>query len=450
MLLDHDAKGVPVEIAAKLKEAGGFRCAVVAVIPVLGDAARVRRRSTSAGLYNRRTRKWLANSAGEHTYIAVQDGTDIERALKTLHNRLWLAGYGYFVVSAAGQLLERSIIDVSVCGAERLVFEGAPILVPPVAQSQKARRPLFHDGVVVDTMTALPPLTVREAAKLSELKARQKQALAAKAAKVRAAYVAKRARQLAERTGITSQAAAAIISRQCEGTLLPAILLPFDDPNLTGTTVAKVLANPARYEGETLADPLEGVRYGRCKAKIMLGADGTPWVHSFAHGRTVYHLRHDAAAVRAALKRTQDADVLNVLLELDAQAVLNEIELEKLIHYAKERTGHGIQVIKRTVQQARDQRRARRAQERRERRLAERKDPRPQLSCPPPDSPWIAVMQAINEVIAAASRSEQTRRDIDGAASRCRQIAIPNTHPFTQGDDECTKLPPPEQWRSCP
>ena len=141
MLLDHDAKGLPVEIAAKVKAGGGFWRVMVAVMPVLGDAGRVRRRSTSAGLYNRNTGNLLANSASEHAYIAVQDGTDIERALKTLHDRLWLAGYGYFLVGAAGQLLDRSIIDASVYGAERLVFEGAPILSPPVGQSQKARRP---------------------------------------------------------------------------------------------------------------------------------------------------------------------------------------------------------------------------------------------------------------------------------------------------------------------
>ena len=433
MLLDHDAKGMPVEIAAKLKEGGGFWRAVVAVNPVLVHAARVRRRSTSAGLYNRNTRNLLANSASEHTYIAVQNGTDIERALKTLHNRLWLAGYGYFVVSAAGQLLDRSIVDASVYGAERLVFEGAPILVPPVGQSPKARRPRAADGVLVDTLTALPPLTIREAAKLRELKARAKQALAAKAAKIRASYVANRARQLAERTGITPQAAAQIISRQCEGVLLPSIVLPFDDPNLGRVTVAQVLADPVRYEGETLADPLEGVGYGRCKAAIMLRSDGTPWIHSFAHGRTDYHIRYDAAAVRAALGRTQNANVLNVLLRLDVQAEINEVQLEKLVRYVSKRTGDGIRAITRTVQEARKRRRARQAQQRRERRLAERKDPRPQLPCPPIDSPWLPVMQAINEVIAAAPRSEQTRRDINGTASRCRRIAIPNTHAFTRG-----------------
>jgi hypothetical protein len=127
---------------------------------------------------------------------------------------------------------------------------------------------------------------------------------------------------------------------------------------------------------------------------------------------------------------------LNVLIKLDAQAELNEFELEKLVRYVKKRAGHGIRVITRTVQEARKQLRARRAQEWRERRLADRKDPRPQLPCPPLDSPWLPVMQAINEVIAAAPRPEQTRHDIDGAASRCRPIAIPNTHAFTQGDDE--------------
>jgi hypothetical protein len=168
----------------------------------------------------------------------------------------------------------------------------------------------------------------------------------------------------------------------------------------------------------------------------MLNGDGTPWIHSFAHGRTIYYLRYDAAAVRAGLRRTQDANILNVLVRLDAQAEINEVELENLVRYVSKRTGHGIRAITRTVQEARKQRRARQAQERRERRLADRKDPRPQLPCPPPDSPWLPVMQAINEVIAAAPRPVQTRRDINGTASRCRRIAIPTTHAFTRGDDE--------------
>jgi hypothetical protein len=46
------------------------------------------------------------------------------------------------------------------------------------------------------------------------------------------------------------------------------------------------------------------------------------------------------------------------------------------------------------------------------------------------------VMEATNEVIAGAPRPKQPRRDINGTTSRCRRIAIPNTHAFTRGDDE--------------
>ena len=34
----------------------------------------------------------------------------------------------------------------------------------------------------------------------------------------------------------------------------------------------------------------------------MRRADGTPWIHSFAHGRTIYELKHDAASVRKAME----------------------------------------------------------------------------------------------------------------------------------------------------
>ena len=42
---------------------------------------------------------------------------------------------------------------------ERLVFEGAPVLEPPLGQDLAARAPEWSDGEALDTRAACPPLT---------------------------------------------------------------------------------------------------------------------------------------------------------------------------------------------------------------------------------------------------------------------------------------------------
>jgi hypothetical protein len=284
LLLDHDRKGQPKAVAAKLKEAGGFWEAVIAAVPALAGAAHVRRRSTSAGLYNEDTNKSLPGSAGEHVYVAVSDGTDIERALKTLHERLWLAGLGYFVVGAAGQLLDRSIIDAAVYGPERLVFEGTPVLVPPVAQDRDERRPRAQNGDIIDTTVALPALDEVEAARLAELKAEARDRLKPQVADARKAW----AKEFAARHGISEKEAEKIAADATRHRLDPAFELEFDDYGRC--TVADVLREPDKYVGETLADPLEGVAYGRGKAKVFRNADREVMINSFAHGGIRYTL----------------------------------------------------------------------------------------------------------------------------------------------------------------
>src|SRR4029077_8792186 len=122
--------GMPAEIKAN----GGYWPTLLTVLPALRDVERLKRRSTSAGLFRSDTGEQLAGSDGMHIYLTVQDGSDIERFLRALHDRCWLAGFGWMMVGAGGQLLERSIVDRMVGGAERLVFEGGPILKAPLQQ----------------------------------------------------------------------------------------------------------------------------------------------------------------------------------------------------------------------------------------------------------------------------------------------------------------------------
>ena len=326
-LFDFDTKGMPPRVVAELKRFGGFREALLTLLPALRGVARLTRRSTSAGLFRSDTGEQFAGSDGQHVYPLVQDGDDVERFLKALHERCWLAGLGWMMVGTAGQLLERSIVDRTVAAPERLVFEGPPILELPLQQDRESRRPVVSEGDVLDTVAACPPLSVLEKAKLDALKEREIQRLAPERAKARAAFVERQAKRIVERTGMPMRAATRIVVRQCEGVLVPAVVLPFDDEEFAGCTVGDVLADPERFDGAELADPLEGVEYGRGKAKVMRRPDGTPWIHSFAHGRTVYQLRLDASAVRAAVERADSGAAVRTLIEFAVAADLDDQEL---------------------------------------------------------------------------------------------------------------------------
>ena len=292
VLLDFDRDGMPKEVADHVKD---FWAVLMEVVPDLRHAARLIRASTSAGLFNSDSGEHLTGSGGVHGYIVARNGADAERFLTTLHDRCWLHGLGWIKLGAAGQMLERSIVDRSVAAPERLVFEAAPILKKPLKQDQKSRRPIVHDGDVLDTLAACPPLTPDEQQAVDKLKAEARERIKPQAERVLAAYVEKNAEEIVARTGISKEAAVAQVKSRCRGVLLPDLVLPFADKELEGCTVGDVLADPERFDGRVLADPIEGVSYGRTTAIVMLRrSDRHPWIKSFAHGGMSYTLESGA------------------------------------------------------------------------------------------------------------------------------------------------------------
>jgi len=430
-LCDYDSKGIPPEIEAKLKSNGAYWSALCQVLPELKGAAYVKRRSTSAGLLRTDTGEKLPGSKGLHIYIAVKDSGDIGRFLNTLHERCWLAGYGWMMVGKAGQLLERSIVDRMVGAPERLVFEGKPVLVPPLGQDQDSRQPVAVEGEMLDTVAVCPPLSLLDQSRLADVRAKARHALAGESAKSRTAFIDEQAEKIAKRTGMSRASAKEIVAKQCNGILLPTIELPFDDPELAGNTVADVLENPTRFEGETLADPLEGVAYGKCKAKIMLRPDGTPWINSFAHGRTVYELKLDGDAVRAAMDAVDEEEVLSTLLRFALRASLDPAEMEKLITHANKRTGCGKRAIKQMLKDAQKESAREQRQAEQDRKAAERKDPRPQILAPKPTEPWLPQMSVYSDVMGQARDRVPPIRNIAGEMTRKQRVEIAGTHAFT-------------------
>jgi hypothetical protein len=328
---------------------------------------------------------------------------------------------------------------------ERLVFEGPPMLVPPVAQDVAARVPVVVPGDVIDTLAACPPLTLVEQAKLRRLVVPERRRMAEDARRTRTDFITLHTAALARRPGMTAERAKQVIEKQCDGVLLPDVVLPFDDPDLAGCTVADVLADPARFEGATLADPLEGVAYGTCTARIIRRADGSLFIHSFAHGRTVYELRLDAAAARKAVEEASKEQVAPTYRRVLLAAEMSDDEATELRRLAAKRGSLDRNDLRRMEKEAREQQLGQRADEARNQRIITRTDSRPSLDVPPAAAEWLPVMTSLNEVLGAAKDSEPPMRDPDGAITAVRSRHIPGMHLLTSAganEEEPEEKPP--------
>jgi hypothetical protein len=304
-LIDFDAKGMSDELRIQVMLVSGLWETLLSVAPGLAGAARVCRASTTSAIHRQGVP--VGSSGGEHHYLLVKDGGDLKRFLDDLHDRLWLEGLGWIMIGGAGQLLERSLIDRSVSGGERLCFEGAPVVDPPLEQDAAMRAPKAYEGEAIDTALVVPPLTAAERRRVDAAKSAAKAALREEAFAVRSRSDNELANEIADKSGIPLVTAQRLVSARHRGVLLPYLTLTFDDAELGSVSVAEVLAEPDKFIGETLADPLEGIGYGRCKAKVMQG-DGGLFIHSFAHGSGVYNLRHDVRSALAELASSAGLD----------------------------------------------------------------------------------------------------------------------------------------------
>jgi hypothetical protein len=269
--------------------------ALLTVAPELANAARVSRASTSAGLFHNDTGEPIAGSNGMHHYVLVRDGGDIERFLKDLHDRCWLHGFGWHLVGGAGQLLDRSIVDRMVGFGERLCFEGPPLIIPPLAQDQAKRAPEAVKGKAIRSDLAVRRLSEYERHRVEEAKAASAKALGKSAGEVRNKHDKELAEKISAKSGTSLATALRLVQARHRGVLYPDVELEFD--HLGVVTVGAVLADADRYVGETLADPMEGVDYGRCKAIVMKGGDGKPF-----HPQLRPWAQHLSSSVRSEIR----------------------------------------------------------------------------------------------------------------------------------------------------
>jgi hypothetical protein len=273
VLLDFDTGGAPDSIRGL-----DFLAAVTRLVPALAVVGLVTRASTSAGIRRRADNALVGNSSGMHVYLFVSDVADSDRFLRTLHDRAWLAGLGWYTPARDGKLLERSIVDQMVASSERLIFEGKPILSDDLVQ--EPRTCSVHAGGYLDTQLFCPDLPPAERERVEAFKAAARAGITGRAEAAREKFFTERGFTPAERQSYIKDQDTAWLPQHFE--------LSFD--NGETVTVAQVNDDLESYVGRSLADPAEGISYGRGKAKVLRTETGVK-IKSFAHGGRWYEIR---------------------------------------------------------------------------------------------------------------------------------------------------------------
>ena len=444
VLCDFDTKGMLLDVKRRLLEMDGFRGGLAAVCHGLAAAGRVHRRSTSANIVNGTTGETY-QSHGQHVFVLVRDGSDAKRFLYTLHDRCWLAGLGWYIVGAAGQLLERSIIDRAVCAPERLVFEANPDLGPPLRQERRAA--VVHDGPPLDTVTACHNLKKSEKAELDARKAAAAHPLGEERKKARKAFVDVHVERAVAR-GMDRDKARTMAERWGEGVLRPGAMLVFDDRDLGEVDVAAILADPDRFDGATLADPIEGVGYGRNCAIVQIRSDEVQ-IYSFAHGGAIYKLQHDFASVEAAILAGAETDAVDILCRYGFRADLDKAEKKQLAKLAGERAGVGQRIAESMLADAAAARRKKAAQAVREENAAI--STRMRIDEIMPDAEIGPVMELLDDILTAISANEPPMRDVEGLPVEVQCRETPGLHELTprganDEEEEKSRLPSPKNF----
>ena len=296
LFLDYDppkGEGMPPPLSkdALIRALQGFA-------PFLDGVKLLWRPSSSSLLYNEETGEELSGVRGQRIYILVDDAREIPRIGKLIYELSWLAGFGYFEVGKAGQLLERGLFDASVWQPERQDFIGGMVCEPPVQQARLDCRMPKNGRLEYLAVALVPDLSPEQRTELWTIKAKAKAAVSEEAQSVRNEYIELRAGEMVSKLkGLSHEerlaaldAARRTVHESVEGGVLNGTFL-LTCSNGRSVSVAELLAAPAKWNGARFFEPVEP-GYGN-DARIAWAslAGEEPYIFSHAHGGKRYQLR---------------------------------------------------------------------------------------------------------------------------------------------------------------
>lgn len=227
---------------------------------------------------------------GLHAFCVIDDARQIPMVLEHLHSKSLADGRVRVKISKRGVILCRSLVDLAMRTPHQPCFEGGVRLLSE-GISQDREITVFSGGVLRAASLNIADGAVVLAARKREDSLRRKHKPAAEAQ--RDAWRTARTMDMIAQ-GVAPEAAQTFARKMLHGTHedLPADwVLKLDDGRVV--TVAAVLADTDRFDGATLADPLEPEE-GPGRAILYCGkGQDKPLVHSCAHGGSVcYFLKN--------------------------------------------------------------------------------------------------------------------------------------------------------------
>lgn len=296
MMLDFDASGTPQALLDDVASPDQTRELLVKVVPELAAAPMLWRPSSSSYVYD--GQREVCGLRGQRIYIAVASAADIPYLGDLLYERLWLLGYGYFVVSASGQLLDRTLLDGTVWQPERLDFAAGPTCVPPLERRVPSERIWNGEALFFNAQSALS-LTVEERRQIETKRNAERLAKRDEAHARRAEWARERGKAIAEKTGMQGDVAAAIAAEAVEHRVLrPGFLLQTEDGETV--SVGELLAAPDTWHERRFHDPLEPDYRDDSRiawANLRPGT-GRSYLYSHAHGGVRYTLSDQRPTIR--------------------------------------------------------------------------------------------------------------------------------------------------------
>ena len=274
LLLDYDTRGLPEAVSSRIERLGGILNALRYVWPELDNGDFVVRPSSSAGVHV--VGHPAPKIIGFHMFVRLKRAADIPQALKALHYRCWLHGLGYHMISRSGQLLDRSIVDITVGSPERLIFTAPPVLGKGIIRQRQYAA--VQQGVALACPSAPFGAQWSRARDIDRQKSRPD------AAKQRSIYLRKSIEDRQASHGGSYAAAEAIVLNRIEGRQL------LDDDVLhlaSGATISvgDILDQIKLGDRISCADPIEGREYNPTAAALLWEPPHKcPALISHAHG----------------------------------------------------------------------------------------------------------------------------------------------------------------------